>query len=73
MSAPFPKNATFVTEPLLTDADAPSLTFAGAAKTAPATGFVSVTVGVGVEATTVIFTTADVADTPAAVAMAVRA
>ena len=46
---------------------------AGAVKMAPATGLVMLTVGVGGAGLTVIFTTAEVADTPAAVATAVSA
>src|SRR5258708_292591 len=43
--APLAKNSTLVTVPPLTEASAPRLTFAGAAKTAPLAGLVMVTDG----------------------------
>jgi hypothetical protein len=46
-SKPLPKNETFVTVPLLTEALAEMVTSAGAAKVAPLEGLVMETVGVG--------------------------
>ena len=64
------KKATLVTVPLLTEALAVMGTLAGAVKVAPPLGLVMLTVGAG--GLMVMFTTAEVAETPAAVATAMR-
>ena len=67
------KKETLVTVPELTAASAEIGTSAGAVKVAPLAGLVMLTVGEGgVEAVTVMATTDEVLDMPAAVATAVR-
>ena len=69
---PLVKNWTSVSVPLDTTTSAAMLTLAGATNTAPPGGLVMVTLTVG-GGTTVMFTTADVAEIPDAVATAVSA
>ena len=66
------KKATLVTVPPLTVALAVMGTLAGAMKVAPPLGLVMLTVGADAGGLTVMLTTAEVAEIPAAVATAVR-